>query len=101
MQPAFIAQPNRDKAVEAECRTCHKTIIWLQVGTVPKFCDTCFSAHREDRTYNRDFRPIWMKGEITAEGTFLERIDELVHYSPQSKRWYVKEPERWVGATEV
>lgn len=45
--------------------------------------------------------PIWMKTKVPSKGSFLKRIDSLVHWSPQSERWYLREPDRWVGASIV
>ena len=46
-------------------------------------------------------RPAWIQTEIPSEGSFLERMDSVIHFSPESQRWYLREPERWVKVAEI
>src|SRR5438105_3563953 len=98
MKKAFLDRAPRAEPIITACESCDTMMTWRQIGDVPKYCDNCY--HRL-KGVERSTLPKWDRNCVPEEGTFLERIDHVVHYSPSNDKWYLKEPDRWVKCHRI
>lgn len=84
--------------IRSNCITCDKVMIWRQAGDIPKYCDNCYHAAKgREKIHTAK----WDKSIVPEEGDFLDRIDNVIHYSSEINRWFLREPDRWVGCSEI
>lgn len=82
------------------CMSCRRVRTWTQVGDLPERCLACARLHNTDMNMGRDTNRPWAV-EMAAGATLNERLDSILHWSPELNRWMYFDGNRWIRGTEV
>lgn len=82
------------------CVDCKKTRTWSQPGDLPERCMACGKLHNTNMNMGRDTNRPWAV-ELAAGATLNERLDSILHWSPELRRWLYFDGNRWIQGTDV
>lgn len=82
------------------CQSCRRVREWTQVGDPPIRCLACAKLHNIDTNMGRDPNRPWAV-DMAAGETLNDRLDSILHWSPELRRWMYFDGDRWIRGTEV
>ena len=82
------------------CMTCRRTREWSQVGDLPDRCLQCSKVHNAETNNGKDTNRPWALDDAVGE-TINDRLDKILHWSPEISRWLYWDGDRWVRGTDV